>query len=406
MFKKKFDRLKLLKIIAFFMVFFLHAKIFIPVTWFENIGFAWILFTPAWAGVWIFFVLSGYGIGCGFYSGKYQMSFKGILKYYYSRLIKVLPLYWTYIFLLVFFLKPEYLLPGHDSIGKLIRLLLFCYQEEFDSIEFGLAWYMTTLMRLYFIAPLFYFLVKRYLNNRKFVKWIFLCLAIGGFLLRIMMGYHIECTGEGNWSANIYKPFYFNLDLFFSGFILNGLKGKKVKLKTISYFPWIGLIILILYNNYIYFYASYYGTSNLNIYCYILPSIYLLYICFMICNYDVFFNKDKEKETIKGGVIYSLAQILMPLYLFHSTILLCMKNGYKESWYMRMVEILKIPSEYSNFAIGLFFTMISLIYTIVVAYLLYFIIMIPLNSKLDKFCKNKIGTWMKGKTRDGMDSNE
>lgn len=65
--------------IAFFLVFLLHAKIFIPVTWYENVNIAWIFYTPACAGVWIFFILSGYGIGCGFISGKYEMTKKGIL---------------------------------------------------------------------------------------------------------------------------------------------------------------------------------------------------------------------------------------------------------------------------------------------------------------------------------------
>ena len=99
--KEKYDRLNLLRIIAFLIVFLLHAKIFIPVEWFDNVKISWILFTPAWAGVWIFFVLSGYGIGSGFYSGKYQMTKHGILKFYYSRLLKILPLYWTYICLIV-----------------------------------------------------------------------------------------------------------------------------------------------------------------------------------------------------------------------------------------------------------------------------------------------------------------
>ena len=54
--KEKYDRLNLLRIIAFLIVFLLHAKIFIPVEWFDNVKISWILFTPAWAGVWIFFV--------------------------------------------------------------------------------------------------------------------------------------------------------------------------------------------------------------------------------------------------------------------------------------------------------------------------------------------------------------
>lgn len=389
--KEKYDRLNLLRIIAFLIVFLLHAKIFIPVEWFDNVKISWILFTPAWAGVWIFFVLSGYGIGSGFYSGKYQMTKHGILKFYYSRLLKILPLYWTYICLIVIFLKPEYLLPGRDSITKLLKLLLFNYQEEFDSTEFGLAWYMTTLLRLYLVAPLFYLLIKRYLSNCKYFKWLFLFFLIGGFIFRVAMGYHIAVVGDGNWSSDIYKPFYFNLDLFCSGFILNELKNKKHRWRKIHIIPWLGLCTIILYNSYIYFYASYYGTANIDIYCYILPSIYLIYICFIIYNYDIVKKTELKNETknpnIKSGIIDSFAKLIMPLYLFHSTVLFCMKNGYKETWYIHIIQLFKIPEEYWNFSIGMMFTGISFVYTVILAILMYHLIMIPLNKKLDQSCR-------------------
>lgn len=34
-------------------------------------------------------------------------------------------------------------------------------------------------------------------------------------------------TGEGVWTAAIYKPFYFNLDFFFTGMLLNSLKNDR-----------------------------------------------------------------------------------------------------------------------------------------------------------------------------------
>lgn len=176
----KFDRLNLLRIYAFLMIFLLHSKIFIPVEWYENVSVSWILFTPAWAGVWIFFILSGYGIGYGFYSEKYKLTPTGIIQYYYSRLIKVIPIYWLCIFIITIFLKPEYLLIEKNTICKMLKLLLFNYQAEFDTIEYGLMWYMTTLMRLYLVAPLFFLLKKRYLNLKSHLGIWFLLLVVGG----------------------------------------------------------------------------------------------------------------------------------------------------------------------------------------------------------------------------------
>ena len=64
--KNKVDMLNVLRFIAFMIIFLLHAKAFIPVNWNENCSVAWVLYTPAWAGTWIFFMLSGYGVGAGY----------------------------------------------------------------------------------------------------------------------------------------------------------------------------------------------------------------------------------------------------------------------------------------------------------------------------------------------------
>lgn len=133
--------LNFLRFLAFTMIFLLHAKIFVPVNWNDNLRCAWLLYTPAWAGTWIFFILSGYGIGCGFYSGKYELSVKGIFQYYTRRLFAILPLYYFYIFTIAIFIKPEILLPTKEHINYMFKLLLFNYHAEFYNIEFGLAWY-------------------------------------------------------------------------------------------------------------------------------------------------------------------------------------------------------------------------------------------------------------------------
>lgn len=391
--KNTFDRLNLLRICAFFMIFLLHAKIFIPCIWYENVDWAWILYTPAWAGVWIFFVLSGYGIGAGFYLSKYKLTGKGVLKYYYKRLLKILPLYWLYLGINLLFITPEYLLPGRDSTSKIVKLLIFNYREEFDSIYFGLAWYLSTLIKLYFIAPIIFFVLRYFLEKMNYFWIVYILLLIVGMGGRIAMGYHISLTGIGDWSYNIYKPWYFNLDLFFCGFILNELRfnTKITNKKSIPFLPWIFLLCLVLINCKIYFNASYLGGDAMNIYCYIFPTIYLLLISFFIVNYDICRKNDisslskKSIKENKARIIDAFSKILMPLYLFHSTILLCVQKGYQESWYLKLTNTLQIPPQYTNFAIGCFFTFIALILTILVAIFIHCIFEKTMRIYLDIF---------------------
>ena len=222
--KNKVDMLNVLRFIAFIMIFLLHSKIFMPVTWNDNFQCAWLFYTPAWAGTWIFFILSGYGIGCGFYSGKYELSVKGIISYCTKRISAIVPIYYFYIFAIAIFVKPEILIPTREHVQYMLKLLFFHYHAEFYGAEYGLAWYMSTLIRLYFIAPLGYFCLKRVLKSQKQVYIIMFAILLIGLSARCLMHYYITSTGNGNWSDNVYTPFYFNFDLFFSGMLLSHIK--------------------------------------------------------------------------------------------------------------------------------------------------------------------------------------
>lgn len=286
--QNKVDMLNFMRFLAFISIFLLHAKIFIPVKWNENFKHAWLLYTPAWAGTWMFFILSGYGIGCGFYSGKYELTLKGIIHYYIKRIISIVPLYYFYLFLIIIFITPEIMFPTKENITYILKLFLFNYKGEFYNIELGLAWYVTTLMGLYLVAPLGYYLLKKIVKSKKMVYLGLIIIIIIGFSTRNCIRYYIESTGKGNWSDDIYTPFYCNLDLFFSGMLLNQLKeyihvGElRGKLSRIS--ALLGLLFLIATNSYIYYIG---GEHYLELYRYVFPSIYIVVCIFYIYCFDV-----------------------------------------------------------------------------------------------------------------------
>lgn len=372
--KNKVDMINVLRFIAFMIVFLLHTKILIPVTWNEDYDNAWILFTPAWAGVWIFLILSGYGIGAGFYSDKYHMDINGIAKYYIRRIASILPLYWFYLIVVSIFIKPEILVPSVEHFSYLLKLLLFNYQEEFYSIEFGLSWYLTTLMRLYLLAPVFYWFFQRTVTDRKRLFFTITLLWILGFAARCSMGYHISATGIGNWSPDIYKPFYFNLDLFFLGFLLNKLKDHpfKIPYAVIILFrilAFAGTILLILYNSYIYYASSYLGKDYINIYCYILPSVYVLVILFYIWGFDIMKTHKQTKLSLSYltenpiRVFDYFKLIQMPMYLFHSTVLYCLFSKYDETSYANLFYIIFRRPTVTEFEKSCVLTFIAFIIT-------------------------------------------
>lgn len=373
--KNKVDMLNILRFIAFIIIFLLHAKAFIPVNWNENCGKAWLLYTPAWAGTWIFFMLSGYGVGAGFYSGKYECSINGVFDYYIRRVFSVLPIYWFWVFTVAIFVKPEILMPSMEHFEYLAKLLFFNYQEEFYSAEFGLGWYMTTLMRLYFVGPFGYILLQRFVKTKNQTYCALVVLVSVGFIARCLMGYHIAVTGKGNWSPSIYKPFYFNLDIFFSGMLMNKLKEFKsdmtyVHRKIGGSMSILALISLIIFNSHLYYDYAYGISDYLNIYCYVFPSIYIILTAFYINYFELHKDYVQTKLTMKEmkknfmRIFDYFKKIQFPLYLFHSSILLCLASAYNEKIYMNFCRLFRIPQQKYNFAIGCLYTLNAFIVSI------------------------------------------
>lgn len=400
--KEKAWQFQLLRLIAFLFIFIKHSELFIPVPWNEGIYYSWLIYTPAWSAVWLFFILSGYGIGIGFYSGKNEMTVKGIFKYYYLRLIKIIPVYWVYIFTVLLFAEPSLLVPGRYNFLKILNLLFLNYQEDFSQLTFGLAWYMTTLVRLYLIAPFFFLLKRRYFTTGRSTVLLGCLLTVGGLLLRVFMQKHLDVTGVGDWSHDIFKPFYFNLDLFFVGFLLNELKSnvKITALKRVPYITWLIFIPLVIVNCKWFYFSD--NATNSYIVRLILPTVYLLWSCFFIINYGILqTTPSKElsyrRAQVKGktiSVIVWAEKMLFPLYLFHSTILLMMQKGYDDPLYRSIVRKLGAPARYENFAIGCFFTVLAFVYTVLFAIFMQYAVVPSVQSTMDRVARNtyrKIG---------------
>lgn len=341
--KNTVDVLNIVRFLAFLMVFCLHATSFAPAGW-NDFSAAWLLYTPAWAGVWIFLVLSGYGIGAGFMSGRYSLdNGRDLLLFWWGRLKKIVPMYYFYLIFSVFFVNPQIVDFSKENTILLLKLLVFWYEPEVDAYAcMGIVWYLCTLIKLYFVAPVMYWLVRRFLTSKWRGYLVIVILLVGGLGLRLWGRHVIATTGNGAWHIDIYKPFYMNLDLFFGGFCLNACRGKKeqrsvgwrnVMMKFVSVFALIGLV---LYNDVIYYQANIekVGVSsqhllhnNWLIYQYILPSIYLLVILLIIKVWDLdreYKRSSLSKERIRKNplrLIDAFPSVMLTCYLFHANFL-------------------------------------------------------------------------------------
>lgn len=330
--QNKVDKLNILRFAAFMMIFLLHSKQFLPDGWYL-MPRVWVTYTPAWAGTWIFFILAGYGVGAAYHSGRYTLDRASIKEFYLRRLSVTVPIYWSWVAFVSVFIKPDIFSPYPENAIRILKLMLFCYQEEFWSIEFGLGWYMTTLMRLYLITPLLYYILEKIATSTKRIKAAFPIIIGAFFIFRVLMWYHYHVDPPTAWSIEVYKPFYFNLDMYGCGMLLNFCKeseGKRMNIIGIA--ATIALALLVLTNSYMQMYID--TVRSWNIYMYIFPSCYLIltliYVyCFDICRQYAFTKltvKEIKKNPIKAFDLFR--KIQYPMYLFHATWMYLMQKAY------------------------------------------------------------------------------
>ncbi len=324
-----------LRILATLIVFMLHTTIF-TTHYVDLWGSKWpavfIFKTPAWAGVWIFFILSGYLIGKGWVNQSYKLTIKGASNFYLKRITKVLIPTWFFIFLCCVLVFPEFVLENPTVI---VRFLTLTYNGNPGVDGVGATWYIFSIMQLYLIAPIIYFLLEKI--NKKSSNLLIIVLVfivIAGMLYRVML-FKIGA----DWSSLVYTPSFSNLDLFTSGFILSYITNNKtkitfanqlteiiihkIKLSRLKSGSVILLMALIIINCWLYF------TDQIFIYQYILPSVYIFIVCFYLfvfeyCHSILGRSKFAAIDVIKFGasnLMHFLSNISFEFYLFHSLVL-------------------------------------------------------------------------------------
>jgi peptidoglycan/LPS O-acetylase OafA/YrhL len=316
----RLDPLDALRALAIFLVFALHVTLFtgLPITM-----DVFILFLPAWAGVWIFFVLSGYLIGKGFKTKRYENK----IEYLKKRFVRICIPYYVFIFTVVLLLSPG--LVVNDPV-TILRILTFTYNGMPGEVAYGATWFISTLMQFYIISIFFEMLVRKIEKNKHACKVLFISIFISGLILRqflLTMNYH--------WELHVYTPSLTNLDLFFCGFLLSGIikregggegvdaQRKQKILASISAILILSVIVFFAYCQVVGQTAAGYSIF----YMYRGQSIIILTTCLYIYCLDRSVRKNNERLSMSAikrnpfRIIECFAVISLGFYLWHSIIL-------------------------------------------------------------------------------------
>ena len=110
-----------------------------------------LLTASPWVGVWIFFVLSGYLMGKGFFGGRYALDRKGIFQFYGNRILRIAPIYWSAILIVAAIQARGVFQP--DNLPGFVSSLLFFQSIDLPFVVIGALWSVQTEMGFYLAAP-------------------------------------------------------------------------------------------------------------------------------------------------------------------------------------------------------------------------------------------------------------
>ena len=103
------------------MVVLVHVWMVLPslngVLMIGGYDMSWLLRSHGGAGVWMFFVLSGYLMGKAFASNRYPVTWQGVLAFLQNRAVRIVPLYYlTVISFVLLLTHPWQFLATADTL--------------------------------------------------------------------------------------------------------------------------------------------------------------------------------------------------------------------------------------------------------------------------------------------------
>lgn len=303
----------------------------------DQLPFGWISCFPAWAGVWIFLLLSGYGIGYGFFTERYSLfqnshlSLKLFLKFFFGRFIKIAPIYYIYC---IFFevLSGNYYF--WNNWMSMIKVITFTFNGAGSISGVGHLWYVSMAMRLYLFMPFIYLILRKICRNKRTWIIVFSAVAIIGMAMRYVL-YIKGC----DWYTLIYTNCFMNLDLIILGMMISYI---KVSMKIDMQHPYLTktlvvllFIVLVLYNCRIYDAGS---LQDLFIYRVVLPTAYALNVTCLILSSDV--RNGHRHIQFAEWMINQFSKYSYAFYILHIAVFNYLKSTLlMTNWYEALAAV-------------------------------------------------------------------
>lgn len=321
---RTYDYLLILRGLSALAVVFCHypfqSSKLINVNWFD-----W-LFNPfGYIPVLIFFTLSGHLITLGFIQNRHQANTGiGIKRYYLSRALRILPLYYLSIFICTLI----YWQATIQAPGRVLSLLVFWenYKPENGIIFNHVYWTMPVEMLYFILAPGIYLLSAKVIDHFGLIQTVLIILIV--FLIFttfLFRSFEYDNNGivmtRRDWLFIARFDFFYNLQAFLIGGLSAFFVSRTKKRQLTPYHRLMIWAVSISLITWIIFHSTTYTITALNQSN--LASLFLIYglpplIGFWLTTI-VYLNKFQSYQHHNSflGALEKLGNISYAMYLFH-----------------------------------------------------------------------------------------
>lgn len=240
------DKLLILRGFACFMVFFSHSVP--PVISILGFDYSFIFFQDGSSAVKIFFILSGYLIAKNFFNGKYTLSFSGLVKFYKSRITRILPVYYfASLFLLLTYYQNLFF--SREGLLKILSVFTFGFDIDQKPYFSGAYWTLSVEMQFYLIVPiLIYILSKVFDIYSKTIHWrVIFYIFLAGIIIRLFKQYYVNVLELSQIKMFLSSMYYFTLGIITNLLVVYFKKYfNKLKFSNLIFYSSFFLVSIFL----------------------------------------------------------------------------------------------------------------------------------------------------------------
>jgi peptidoglycan/LPS O-acetylase OafA/YrhL len=194
-------------------------------------NFSFLTAPPGSIAVYVFYILSGYAIGYGFFSGRYTLTVASLMRYAKNRFLRIAPAYYASLLLCLLVFYPRVAV----STSALLRLVTFTANIDYFTLPYQqLLAIISTEMQFYLIAPILFMLLKGVVRRVSPVS-----AGIGILIVGCLVRYGMSSIGLVSdlpaYMLHVYVTVWGMIDYFLIGMLVAAVRTGYVRDTT--HFP-------------------------------------------------------------------------------------------------------------------------------------------------------------------------